>query len=114
MNKTIIDVPAGIKYISDWEGFKLPDFPHIMDKQITGCGFTEWCITGDFNLVLASPRIILLENKAEQHPEVFYAKNDLYSTLNVDRDLSKSITTVKKSESEQEKLKSSVEVEKKN
>ena len=113
MNKTIIDVPAGIKYISDWEGFELPDFPHIMDKQITGCGFTEWCITGDFNLVLASPRIILLENKTEQHPEVFYAKNDLYSTLNVDRDLSKSITTIKKSESEQEKLKSGVEIEKK-
>ena len=42
MNKTIINVPPGIRFISEWEGFSLPDYLHIMDKQITGCGVTEF------------------------------------------------------------------------
>ena len=114
MNKTIINVPPGIRYISEWEGFMLPEFPHIMDKQITGCGFTEWVITSPWNSVLISPRLILLENKEEQHPgEVFYARNDLDAILNVDRDLTKALSTVKKSEEEQEKLKKDFNVEEK-
>ena len=114
MNKTILDVPAGIRFISEWEDFMLPEFPHILDKQITGCGFTEWVINNQFNMVLSSPRLILLENKAEQHPgEVFYARNDLDEVLNVDRDLSRSLSTVNKSEEEQEKLKKDFNVEQK-
>lgn len=101
MNKKIIEVPKNVRYISDWEEFNLPDFPSIIDKQITGCGFTEWIIKNKFNSILVSPRIILLENKEEQHPgEVFYAKNDLDTTLNVDKDLH----TIKKSEKEIKKL----------
>ena len=63
MNKTILDVPAGIRYMSEWEGFELPDFPVIINKQITGCGFTEWCIRNRLNSIICSPRKILLENK---------------------------------------------------
>lgn len=114
MNKTIINVPAGIRYISEWEGFYLPDYPHIMDKQITGCGFTEWCITNPWNLILVSPRLILLENKEEQHPgEVFYARNDLDTILNVDRDLTKALSSIKKSEEEQNRLIDEYDIEKK-
>ena len=94
-------VPAGIRFISEWEGFYLPEYPHIMDKQITGCGFTEWVITNPQNTILVSPRIILLENKAEQHPgEVFYAKNEFDNILNVDRDLH----SIKKGEFEKKTL----------
>ena len=101
MNKTIINVPPGIRYISEWEGFSLPDHPCIIDKQITGCGFTEWAITNPRNSILVSPRIILLENKEEQHPgEVFYARNDLDTILNVDKDLH----TIKKTEKEIKKI----------
>ncbi len=114
MNKTVINVPAGIRYISDWEGFELPEFPHIIDKQVTGCGFTEWAITSNINMIIASPRVILLENKAEQHPgEVFYARNDLDSVLNVDRDLTKALSNIKKTEKEQEKLKKDLDISKK-
>ena len=114
MNKTVINVPPGIRYISEWNGFNLPDFPHILDKQITGCGFTEWAITSPWNSVIVSPRLILLENKEEQHlGEVFYARNDLDAILNVDRDLTKAISTVKKSEEEQEKLKKDFNVDEK-
>ena len=89
MNKTILNVPRGIRYLSDWEGFSLPVEPSIINKQITGCGFTEWCIKSDINLILCSPRVILLENKEDQHPgEVFYARNDLDEALDIDKDLS--------------------------
>lgn len=90
MNKTILDVPAGIRYMSEWEGFELPDFPVIINKQITGCGFTEWCIRNNYNLVLCSPRRILLENKEGQHPgEVLYLRNDSDKVIDVDKDLNK-------------------------
>ncbi len=90
MEKFILDVPAGIRYISDWEGFELPETPTIINKQITGCGFTEWCIRNRLNLILASPRKILLENKEEQHPgEVLYIRNDLDNVLDIDKDLNK-------------------------
>lgn len=89
MNKTILNVPRGIRFLSDWDGFALPENPSIINKQITGCGFTEWCIKSNINLVLCSPRIILLENKEEQHPdEVYYARNELDAELDVGKDLS--------------------------
>lgn len=112
MNKTIINVPPGIRYISEWEDFNLPDFPCIIDKQVTGCGFTEWVINNQFNMVLSSPRLILLENKAEQHlGDVFYARNDLDEVLNVDRDLNRDLSTIVKSETEQDKLKENYSIE---
>ena len=112
MNKTIINVPPGIRYISEWEDFNLPNFPCIIDKQVTGCGFTEWVINNQFNMVLSSPRLILLENKAEQHlGDVFYARNDLDEILNVDRDLNRDLSTVVKSDTEQEKLKEDYSIE---
>ena len=89
MDKVVLNVPKGIRYLSEWEGFSLPVTPSIINKQITGCGFTEWCIKSEYNIILCSPRIILLENKEEQHPgEVFYAKNELDIELDVGKDLS--------------------------
>ena len=67
MERKIIEVPENIRYISEWPGFNLPDHPCIINKKITGCGFTEYCITNNQNLILCSPRKILLENK-EEHP----------------------------------------------
>ena len=88
MNKTVLNVPRGIRFLSDWDGFALPENPSIINKQITGCGFTEWCIKSNINLVLCSPRIVLLENKEDQHPgEVYYARNDLDLELDVGKDL---------------------------
>ena len=90
MDKIKIDVPAGIRFISEWEGFSLPPEPSIINKQITGCGFTEWCIRSADNIVLCSPRCVLLDNKEEQHPgEVFYLRNDSDKVVDVDKDLNK-------------------------
>lgn len=73
INKQIYKVPKGIRYFSELEniGFSLPEFPNILDKKIPGCGFTTWVLTNSQNIILASPRRMLLENKKEQHPDVF-------------------------------------------
>ena len=68
-----IVVPRGIRFISEWTDFGIFPYPHIINKQIPGCGFTEYCIRNGQDLVLCSPRKLLLENKTDQHPgEVFY------------------------------------------
>lgn len=99
MRKEKIVVPAGIRYISDWAeqgGYCLEkyNYPHIINKQITGCGFTEYCLTNSLDIVLCSPRKILLENKEEQHEnDVLYINNALglndTSSESYDTDLAK-------------------------
>ena len=91
MTKNVLVVPAGIRYIGDWKEFELPQHPHIMDKQIPGCGFTEWCLTNDQDTILCSPRNMLILNKWEQHlGEVFRVHNDKYDIdLGVDKEIDK-------------------------
>lgn len=92
--KLILEVPKGIKYFSDYEeqGFHLEDFPYILDKQIPGCGFTTWVLKNSQNVILASPRKMLMINKKSQMDEekvpVFLVNisNENY----VDKDLNKS------------------------
>ena len=88
--KEIIVIPEGVRYIGSDEGwsncaegekrYDLHDYPypHILNKVLTGCGFTEYCIRNNMNIILCSPRKMLLENKEEQHPEinVLYARNE--------------------------------------
>ena len=89
MEKSTIVVPKGIRYINQWDSFSLPTHPCIINKQITGCGFTEYCLTNSDNVILCSPRKILLENKAEQHKDtVLYAKSGLDTFVNFEKDLS--------------------------
>lgn len=87
-----IVVPKGIRYISDWEDYSLSDpifqTPHILNKKIPGCGYTEYCLRSRVDLILCSPRKMLLSNKESQHSnEVFYFKNELESSEKFDRDL---------------------------
>lgn len=80
MNKEIIYAPSGIQYMSEWKSYELPKGHCIVDKGVTGCGYTEYCLRNDKNIVLCSPRKLLLENKSEQHQgekNLCYFKNDL-------------------------------------
>ena len=88
MNITEIKVPFGIRYISEWKEFTLQRFPHILDKQIPGCGFTEYCLTNDMDLILVCPRKMILENKKEQHSGQVYYAESVVGDLNVDKDIS--------------------------
>ena len=82
MNKNIIKVPGNknIKYISEWNEYEIPGGHCIVDKGVTGCGYTEYCLTNNLPVVLCSPRKLLLENKSDQHkgdPNIKYLKNDI-------------------------------------
>ena len=108
MEKETVIVPSGIRYISQWDSFSLPTHPCIINKQITGCGFTEYCLTNSDNVILCSPRKILLENKADQHGDsVLYAKSGLDTFVNFEKDLS---TSSKKPEKEEKQPVSEEEI----
>ena len=108
MIKSTIVVPKGIRYINQWDSFSLPTHPCIINKQITGCGFTEYCLTNLDNVILCSPRKILLENKAEQHGDtVLYAKSGLDTFVNFEKDLT---TGTKKPDKEPEQTVSEEEI----
>ena len=82
MNKKVIKVPSGrdIKYISEWSEYKIPKGHCIVDKGVTGCGYTEYTLTNNLPTVLCSPRKLLLENKSEQHQNdlnILYLKNEI-------------------------------------
>ena len=87
----LIKVPAGIRYLGTWNDFRLDKFSNycILDKQLPGCGFTEYCLNGPEPVILASPRIMLINNKADQHLDVFLVKNEMDKDPNVDKDLNK-------------------------
>ena len=95
MNKVILQVPEEIRYINDWkdiETFLPQDTPYIMNKTITGCGYTEYCINNIYPTVICSPRKVLLENKEDQHSEdenVLYLKDEYASFQPFDADLTK-------------------------
>ena len=91
-NKVKIEVPEGIRFLSDWDDFKFSNFPGkcIINKQIPGCGFTEYCIRSSENIILCSPRKILLENKWGQHKnDVYLVRNEMDKDPAVDKDIDK-------------------------
>ena len=86
-------VPRGIRFISELgTDFRFYKFPVkcIINKQLPGCGFTEYCLRGPENVILCSPRKMLLENKKDQHGrDVYLVVNELEKEAEVDKDLSK-------------------------
>lgn len=70
METRLIQVPEGISFLSDWEGF-FEAFPknqhYILNKKICGCGATEAYLRTDKKVILASPRKHLLLDKYKQH-----------------------------------------------
>ena len=82
MEKVILKVPYGIQYISEWKNYQYPEGRCIVDKGVTGCGYTEYCLRNSRDIVLCSPRKLLLENKFEQHQKegnwnVLYLENEI-------------------------------------
>ena len=86
-------VPRGIRFISELgTNFRFYKFPVkcIINKQLPGCGFTEYCLRGPENVILCSPRKMLLENKKDQHGrDVYLVVNELEKEVAIDKDLSK-------------------------
>ena len=103
-----IIIPRGIRYISEMDSlfrfYKLP-VKCIINKQLPGCGFTEYCINGPENVILCSPRKMLLKNKKDQHEfEVYLVVNELEKEIEVDKDLSKINKSISRGDQFIEKL----------
>ena len=113
MDRQKIVVPRGIRYISEWSEFNFNRFPGkcIINKQLPGCGFTEYCIGGPENVILCSPRKMLLENKKEQHEnEVYLVVNEMEKETEVDKDLTKEPRNVKLEDEETSDKKENSEI----
>ncbi len=85
-----INVPFYVNYINDWnEIFQSINFNGhiIINKIVTGCGFTEYFLNNNIPTILCSPRKVLLENKHQQHSfTTFLVKNSLEKWIFVDQD----------------------------
>lgn len=82
MNIINVLVPENTEYISQWKEYNVPDGHCIVDKGVTGCGYTELCLRNELDVILCSPRRILLENKQDKHTKegrenVLYLRNDM-------------------------------------
>ena len=102
LNRIYLNVPIGIKYISDWENFNLPQGHIIINKIVTGCGFTEYCLNNNIPTILCSPRKALLGNKHRQHktkgmPTYLY-RNKYDQEENVDCSSNERLSVVNKIE----------------
>jgi len=86
-SRIVQTVPPGIEFISDWDEYTIPKGEHcIVDKGMTGCGYTEMVLTNEDPVVLCSPRKLLLENKTESHKKKG-DKNLLYIDETIREDL---------------------------
>ena len=93
MNKIIVEVPREVRYISEWIDFDtdLLKGHSIINKTITGCGFTHYSLTNNIPTILCSPRKFLLENKHEQLENTYLVVNEGEKSLDIDgEDQSKS------------------------
>lgn len=87
MEKQDIQVPEGIRYLSQWEDFgnHLPDTHFILNKAHTGVGATEYFLGNDEKTILSIPRCSLIDCKRPHHPEVCFYR-DMNDNANADGD----------------------------
>lgn len=71
----IVPIDPGIRFITQWMdqngNFKISQFlppgrKIIVNKKITGCGFTSFFIFNNENTILVAPRTLLIRDKVEQ------------------------------------------------
>ena len=90
MNYLNIQVPKEVDFISNWKNiFDQINFNGhiIVNKTVTGCGFTEFFINNNVPTILCSPRKVLLENKFEQHPNIYLVRNELERQTYIDQEI---------------------------
>lgn len=76
MVKQVIKVPSGIQFLSELEGFELPN--GVLNKELTGCGATTIALTDKHPTIICSPRNELIKNKAAQFPDSFLVTAGVY------------------------------------
>ena len=83
-NKGIVKVSPGIEFINDWRDhngqYQIERYVSsgrvIINKMVTGCGFTTYCLRNDYDTILIAPRLRLIQDKLEQ--EIKNGVNECY------------------------------------
>lgn len=70
-----INMPKGCRYMSDYDALLNGILPvngkFILNKTVTGCGGTSMFLNSDLPVVIISPRLQVLKEKHNQHPDTF-------------------------------------------
>lgn len=106
INKGIIQVKQGVEYVSDWKDDNgscvieqyISQGRTIVNKQLTGTGFTSYCLSSSTNVILVSPRIRLIQNKISQFNE--NAERCFYFNREKDKKTDKPLKTIIQLENE--------------
>ncbi len=87
METVPIEVPLGIRYLSEWTDFEsmLPRGHIILNKAHTGVGATHYYLSNESKVILCSPRVSLIECKRSKHPDVWIYR-DLSDNASSDSD----------------------------
>ena len=73
-DKGIVKVSPDIEFINDWRDHNgqylidryVSSGKVIINKMVTGCGFTTYCLRNDYDTILIAPRLRLIQDKLEQ------------------------------------------------
>ena len=73
-NKGKVKVSPGIEYVNDWRDhngqYQIERYVSsgrvIINKMVTGCGFTTYCMCNSEDTILIAPRLRLIQDKFEQ------------------------------------------------
>ncbi len=99
MNKQIIEVPYNVKFINEWTDFNTDLLRNhsIINKTITGCGFTSYALTNNIPTILCSPRKFLLANKHKQLKNTYLVinKNEKGTSIDSEGEETKAINPIK-------------------
>lgn len=82
-----VRIDQGIEYISDWKDSSgnfmiesiLDNSRMIINKVVTGCGFTTYCLINNENTIIVSPRVWLIREKSRKFSNSFYFNRELNS-----------------------------------
>ena len=75
-----VNISPGIEYISDWKDSNgnllfdqvLDNSRLIVNKVVTGCGFTTYCLINKENTIIVSPRTWLIHEKIRKHGGYYF------------------------------------------
>lgn len=79
-DKEFLQIPEGIEYINEWTDeygnfmldYYIPKERILVDKKVTGCGFTTWCLCNNENTIVVSPRLRLIHEKQKKHYSFYF------------------------------------------
>lgn len=105
MKKLDLKVPAGIKFLSEWNNFESNIPAHckkvILNKGLCGCGCTEYFLRNDKPTILVSPRRELINSKiiVPRKNPLFYFDRSNHKKVPINDSINSLLDYIKQKES---------------